>query len=183
MDGAMGNKTDIKIFILFLLNEINYPLDYESIVNVMAENGYVGSFDFAETFSELCERGHIDATETDGKILYSIAPTGRIVANELQGDLLESIREKSRKGAMRLVSLIRRGAKVKSEILSRPDGKYIFSCEMTEVAGTILKNEIVLSSLSAAEKIKERFDRNPEGTYRGVLAVLTGEMEYLLQND
>ncbi len=183
MDGAMGNKTDIKIFILFLLNEINYPLDYTSIVDVISENGYVGSFDFAEAFSELCEKGHIEVKETNGERLYSIASTGRMVAEELQGELLESIREKSRKGAMRLVSLLRRGAKVRSEILPRQDGKYLFVAEMTETEGTILKNEIVVSTLRAAEHLKERFDRNPEAIYRGILSVLTGEMEYLLQND
>ena len=43
----MNNKTDSKIFILFLLNEINYPLDYSTVSDVMTDAGYVEMFDFA----------------------------------------------------------------------------------------------------------------------------------------
>jgi len=46
-DKRMNNKTDSKIFILFLLNEINYPLDYSTVSDVMTDAGYVEMFDFA----------------------------------------------------------------------------------------------------------------------------------------
>ena len=51
MKGPLQNKIDIKIFILFLLDNLSYPLDDESIINMIVENGYVGSFDFTECFS------------------------------------------------------------------------------------------------------------------------------------
>lgn len=179
-DGSMNDRTDIKIFILFLLNEINEPLDYPTIADVMAENGYVGSFDFAEAFSELCDRGHILKKEESGKAYYEISDTGRMVASELQSDLLESIREKSRRTTMRLLSLRSKGLKATTEILPREDGKYTVICELVSPTGVLCRTETAVSTKEEAAKFKRNFEKNPTSAYRGIYAVLSGEVDYLL---
>ncbi len=179
MDFAIHDRTDIKIFVLFLLNEINYPLEYTALCEVIAENEYVGAFDFAECFAELCELSHIERIEKDGKSLYRITETGRMVASELQGNLLESIRENSRRSAARVLSLYMRGATVSSEIRRRPDGMYSVRCAITEKEGPLLSVEMAASTQLEAEKIKTYFESKPENIFRGVLSVMTGEVDYL----
>ena len=182
MDGAMNQKTDIKLFILFLLNEINYPLDYSTLVEVMAENGYVGSFDFAETFSKLCEDGHIREL-VDGNVkTYQISDTGRLVASELQDHILLSIREKSRKSAVRLLSLRRRGATPSASYEKRDDGKYVVTCTLLEGGNILMQTVVAVSTENEAERIRARFYQNAETVLRGVLSVVCGELDYLLLN-
>ena len=176
----MNNKTDSKIFILFLLNEINYPLDYTTVSDVMTDAGYVEPFDFAECFTELCELGHIKIETVNEEKLYRISESGRVVASELQSELLESIREKSRKSAARLLSLRRRGARLSFMTKKRADGKLDVLCELSDAAGVILSVTVPVSSLEEAKRIRENFENRPEGICRGVLSVLTGDADYYL---
>ncbi len=182
MDGFLNDRTNIKLFILFLLNEINYPLDYSTLADVMAENGYVGSFDFAETFSTLCAAGHILEEDADGKKTYRISQTGQLVASELQDNLLLSIRQKSRKSAMRLLSLRRRGATPFAAYEKRTDGRYTVTCSLTEASGPMLKTELTVTTEEEAERIRARFYQDPDTVFRGLYAVMTGEVDYLLLN-
>ena len=177
----MNNKTDSKIFILFLLNEINYPLDYSTVSDVMTDAGYVEMFDFAECFSELCELGHVTEEIVNGEKLYSISDSGRVVASELQSELLESIREKSRKSAARLLSLRRRGAKLSARTKQRSDGKLNVTCELSDAAGVILSVTLPVSSNEEAKKICENFENRPERICRGILSVLSGDTDYYLK--
>jgi len=59
MQSQFRDKNDIKIFILYLLRHIGYPLDFVSINDIVVQDGYVGYFDFVECFAELLETGNI----------------------------------------------------------------------------------------------------------------------------
>ena len=52
-------ENEIKIFILYLLDKIGYPLDYPSIGSIMMQDGIVNFFDFAQCFFALVDAGHI----------------------------------------------------------------------------------------------------------------------------
>lgn len=177
---GMRDPTEIKIFILFLLDHINYPLDYATIQDIVAQNGYVGGFDFAACFSQLRELGHILEDEEDGVTYYVISPTGKTVAAELQSDLLLSIREKSLKSAMQLLSFRRRHATTSSAVEQRTDGKYTLRCDISDPSGEILHLDLCVSSRLQAEAMKKKFDHDPEDVYRRLLAVITRDADYVL---
>ena len=116
----LWDKTDVKIFILFLLDNLQYPLDLDTIHRIVYETGYVGGFDFAECFSELLDAGHIIADEVDGVAYYQVSSTGRMVAKQLQSELLDEIREESMICAARLLSLKARGATLHTSTENAP---------------------------------------------------------------
>ena len=178
---GMSNPTDVKIFILYLLDHINYPLDYSTVHDVCVQNGYVGGFDFAACFSELKELGHVLEESEEGESYYVISPTGRMVAAELQNNILLSIREKSLKSAMHLLSFKKRQASMESSVEKRADGKFTLHCEITEPAGDVLRLDLCMSSRLHAESMKKKFDKDPESVYRRLLSVLTGDVDYVLQ--
>lgn len=178
---GISDPTDIKVLILYLLDEINYPLDYEIIHDIVAHSGYVGRFDFAEAFSKLLEMGHIlSDVDDNGETLYLISPTGKMVSAELQSDILLSIREKSLKAAMHLLSFRKRNAAAASSVVERADGKFVFHCEITDPQGAIFSVDLCMSSRLQAEGMKKRFDKDPEGVYRRLLAVLSADADYVL---
>ncbi len=180
MDGAIKSRTDIKIFILYLLSEINYPLDYSTLCEIVAENGFIGSFDFAESFQELRELGHIEELCENGVKTYTVTATGRMVAAELQDHLLESIRKRSSLTAARILSLSMRGAKASATVTPRDDGHYSVVCAIDEPKGKLLSVELTIASRTEADRIKAFFEEKPENIYRGILSVMTGEIDYLL---
>ncbi len=180
-DLKIQNKTDIKIFILFLLFELNYPLDEAQLYEIVLENGYVGSFEFSECFSDLKEQGHILEKEGEAGTEYLISETGKLVAAELQGEILGSIREKSIRSAKGLLSLYRRGAVATATVKARPDHRSDVCCKITDADGALLEVTLAASDPLMAERIKNNFEAKPEEVYRGLLSVLTGEVDYLLR--
>ena len=177
----LQNKVDIKVFILFLLDNINYPVDDETISNIVVENGYVGSFDFAECFSELLDLGHIVGDNVDGKTYYMISDTGRRVSAELEDRLLDSIREVSSKSAARILSLQSRGAHLEAAVTERPDRKFFVVCRVEEEAGTLFSFSLTVPTRTQAERITAAFKERPEKMFRGLMTVVTGDVDYLLE--
>ncbi len=179
-DGKMNDKIDIKIFILFLLDEMNYPLTEGVISDIIEENGYVGRFDFAECFSELVERRHIAKSGEGEQAEYMISPLGHNVAAELQGTLHESMREKSRIAALRRLSLFRRGAVPKCTVTANENGTYTVRCEILEKGSPLLDVSLTVLSHAEAELMRSHFSESPEEVMRGILSVLTGKLAYYM---
>ncbi len=175
---GMVDQTDIKIFILYLLDAIDYPLEYEAIHDIVLHSGYVGPFDFAECFSQLMELGHILSDTEGGETYYIISSKGKMIAAELQSKLLLSIREKSLKCAMRYLSFQKRKATRESSVTQREDGKYVFHCEIRDPQGPLLDLDLCMASRLQSEAIQKNFDKEPEEMYRRLLTVLTEDMEY-----
>ena len=180
-DGEMNDKIDIKVFILFLLDELRYPMGESMIREIVSENGVVGRFDFAECFSELVEKGHILAYEEEGKeTLYVVSPLGHMVASELQGTLHDSIREKSRTSAMKRLSLHLRGASTSTSVEKTADGAFLVHCEIRDAQGVMMNTAVTVPTESEANAIIAHFSAQPEEVCRGVLAVLTGKIAYYM---
>ena len=177
--GGMSDKTQIKIFILFLLDELRYPLDDSTISRIVQENGYVGMFDFQECFSELQEQGHVSEYEDGGVKYYTISETGHIVASELQDEIMESIREKSAKSASRLLSLHKRNARVECTV-KEADGRFCVTATVTERGRETYRVEIAVNSAAEADRMKKHFLDKPDEVCRGLMAVMSGEVDYLL---
>ncbi len=182
----LTNKNDIKIFILYLLQNIQYPLDFPTINDIVVQNEYVNYFDFAECFAEILDMGHIieefdeDPQTGEKKTLYRISPLGTAVVSQLQSGLLRSIRESSLKSAMRLLSFKKRGAQMRCTTSEREDGKFELECVITEMGKEILHISLADDSAARIERMKANFEERPDGIYKGIMALLAGEVDYLL---
>lgn len=179
-DGEINDKIDIKIFILFLLDELRYPLGETLIREIVSENGVIGRFDFAECFSELVELGHIIAYDDGKETLYVVSPLGHTVAAELQGSLHDSIREKSRASAMKHLSLHLRGATTEHAVEKTEDGTYLVRCAIKDAQGMMMNTTVTVTNESEANAIVSHFEEQPEEVCRGILAVLSGKIAYYM---
>lgn len=179
----LRDKNDIKIFILYLMRNIGYPLDFDDINDIVVQDGLVKYFDFAECFAELLETGNVaEEKNENGECLYSVTPQGRAVADSLQSDLLMMIRERSLKSAMRLLSFKKRGAQIKYRSTPLSDGTYEFNCRIIENKEDILNITMNVENKKLLDRMEHNFETRPEVVYRGILAVFSGEVNYLIDN-
>ncbi len=179
MDPQLTDRNDIKIFVLYLLDNIHYPLDFDTINDIVVQDEFVGYFDFAECFAELLDAGHIREEVTNGVALYRITETGSEVAVQLQSSLLAPIREKSLKSALRILSFQKSKAEVKCNVEKREDGRYDFSCSITQNKVPTMQLSMVIDSHDRAQKMKSNFLDRPEVVYKGILAMTACEVDYL----
>ncbi len=177
----LKDKNDIKIFILYLLQHIRYPLEFADINDIILQDEFVGYFDFAECFAELLDTGNIlEEKGESGESLYRITDQGIHVARNLESNLLNMIKKKSLNSAMRLLSFKKSGAKMTCRTEFLPDGRYLLTCGIVDPDAPLMEIKLAVDEKSNLEKMKYIFNERPEIVYRGVLALLSGEVNYLV---
>ena len=176
------DKTDVKVFVLCLLDELHYPMTYTAIVDAVVDCGCVQGFDFAECFSELREFGHILEDTLGGETYYMIADTGSQVARELSSSLDASLLEKARIAAAHHLALSSLGVVLHVKIHETEQGRFRVEFKINDGdRGELLSLAVTVSTKDAAEQIKEYCESSkPENIYRAVLSVVTGEIGYFL---
>ena len=179
MGSPIGSKNNVKIFVLYLLENINYPLDYCAINDIVMQTDYVMYLDFAESFIEMLDGGLISSFERDGVTLYEVTKKGRCVAEELKSDILPSILDQSLAAALRYLDFSHREIVTQCRIEKRDDGRYDVICEITEKKQLIFSTMLTVDSENRARRMKANFNDRPEVIYRGVTALLAGQMNYL----
>lgn len=182
MQVLLKEKNDIKIFILYLMRNIGYPLDFSNINDIVVQDGIVNYFDFAECFAELIETGNIMESEKngEGERMYSVTEQGKQVSDSLQSDIMVLIREKSLKSAMRLLDFKKRGIVIKRKSVQNPDGTYSLNLRIVEKNEDMMNLQLKIDNKRQLDRIEYYFDERPEIVYRGIMAVLTGEVNYLI---
>ena len=181
MEPMLTEKNDIKIFILYLMRNIGYALDFSNITDIVLQDEVVKYFDFAECFAELLEAGNISEERVeDGETVYSITEQGKKVADDLQSDIFMLIREKSLKSALRLLSFKRRGSFIKCESTPLDDGGYNLCCRIVENKEEIMNVTIKVEDKKQLNRMKSSFEERPESLYKGIMTILTGEIDYLI---
>ena len=181
MRSQVGSKNNVKIFVLYLMENINYPMDFVTLNDVIMQTDYVMYLDFAEAFGEMTDDGLVECVGKDERDseLYFVTEKGRMIAAELKSDLLDSILDQSLACALRYLNFKKRGIEAKCTVTPEEGGKYKVACTFTEKGAEIFRTELLVDSKSRADRMKENFRERPEAIFRGVNALLAGNVNYL----
>ena len=181
MASLVGSMRNVKIFVLYLMQNINYPLDYVTLNDIVMQNDYVMYIDFAEAFHEMLDADLIEICDHNeaGDPLYLVTNKGRIVATELRSEILTSLLDKSLECALRYLDFKKRGIKISCKVEKREDGRYEVICVIKEKEDVIMQNSVVVDSLNRAKRMEDNFRDHPEVVYKGVMALLSGNINFI----
>lgn len=184
MARAIDGEQNVKIFVLYLMENINYPLSYLTLNDIIMETDYVMYLDFAENFAKMLDDGliRIHGKDEHGDDLYEVTEHGRIVARELYSDILPVILRDSMKCALRYLDFKKRKVSWSCRVASREDGRFDLICNMKEKGIDILNISIVVDSEQRARAMKENVDDHPEVVFRSTMALLSGEVNYMFDH-
>ncbi len=181
MSSPLGSQQNVKVFVLYLMQHVGYPMDFVTLNDIVMQTDYVAYLDFAESFSQMEDTGLVLRTgqSSAGEPTYSITDKGRTVVESLQEHILPSILEESLTCALRHLDFTRRGVKASSHIEEAPGGGYNFHCSLTEQGKILLSTVLHVDTAARAALMAEQFRQNPENVYRATLALLSGNVNYL----
>ena len=179
MSSPIGSMRNVKIFVLYLLENINYPLDFITINDVVMQTDYVMYLDFAEAFYQMVDMDLIEKIDDDGKELYLITDKGRCVARELKSDILAIMLDKALTKALRFLDFQKRQVVAKCRIEKTDDNRYAVICSFTEKEVCIFSQTLIVDTENRAERMRDNFYERPEVIYRGVVALMAGNVNYL----
>lgn len=175
----LQSLTDIKIFLLFLLDNIRYPIDYMTLTKIISDNVDEVTFDYEACLRELADSEHLFFDEIDGERFYMISDSGRLIAAELYDRLDPAFREASIKSAAKYISLSKSNATISSKIIERADKHFEVTIGAKDTSGQIFSVTVVVNSRNQAEKMISTFESNPDQVHKGILFCLTGKIEYI----
>ncbi|MBQ8896495.1 MAG: DUF4364 family protein [Clostridia bacterium] len=179
----LENKIDIKVFILYLLNNVGEPLEFTTVNDIVLQDEFVNYFDFAFCFSELLEAEQIDEITTDDALepRYVISQNGKETLDSYESSLLPVIRERALKSALRLVAYNRTGKRMLSDITECGEG-YTLKCSIVDKKKTLFSVELYLAEKEYAEKLRANFEDRAEIIYRGALSLLSGDVDFIFDD-
>ena len=179
MSSTVGSMKNVKIFVLYLMENVGKPLDFVTLNDIVMQTDYIMYLDFAEAFNKMLDDDLIaEAGVVDGDTVYEITERGRNVAEMLHSDILSSILA----AALRYLDFKKRGIEGHCNIRRREDGRYELYCELAERGDVIYSTTLVVDSADRANRMKENFYDRPEVIYRGVHAMLAGNMNFLFDD-
>ena len=178
-DLILKTETDIKVFLLFLLDNIGYPLEYEVLLAIVEENTDDISLDYSECLSRLVASGHLEIDDLDGSSYYSITAKGRMVAAELYDTIDKGFRERSLRSAIQYISLTDSGRSINAYITETEARRFAVTMEAHDRFGEVMKVSVTVNSREEAESIKKNYEAKPENVNRGVLFSVTCRLDYI----
>ena len=183
MIAALINKTEIKLYILYVMKHIGYPIAYDKLNDTVTADGAVNYFGFAECFSELLETSNISVKETEeGKEGFVITEQGINVVDTLIDSLPSIVRRTALAAATRLTSFEKRGAAIERHVTDLPDGKFLFTFRVTEYNKETFSLSVTLETREQLNLIKYNLEKDPDGVYKCIMALLSGQANYLLDS-
>ena len=184
MSSPLGSKQNVTVFVLYLMQNVGYPLDFVTVNDIVRQTDYVAYLDFAESFSFMEDSGLVEQVGANdrGEPTYVVSAKGRMVVESMQGDILSSVLEESLTCALRYLDFQRRGVKASCRIRPNPDGGFDFTCTLTEKERVILSITLWTDTKARAERMENQVRSHPENTYRATLALMTGNVNYLFDS-
>jgi hypothetical protein len=184
---ALGGKRNVKIFLLYLMQNIRIRVDFATLNDMVMQTDYVMYLDMAEAFHELLDDALIEVTDDyadDDNIpkdepRYTVTAKGRIVAEQLHSELLSTILDESLRCALRYLDFRRRGIKTHCSVTQGEDGTADFYCSVEQNGNILFETHMSVDSMLRARQMEENFRTRPEAIYKGMWSLLSGNVNYL----
>ena len=154
--GFIQDKLEIKFLILYVASRLIEPVPFEAMQELTMCDDGIDFFDFSECLSNLVESQHLTLSD-DG--LYAI-----------------TVRLRADKNITIYNQKLKRRAQIQSDIEPRRNGTYTVTLAFNDDDDQpILKMELMVPKEVMAKDLAERFQKNPEQLYTGVLNTLFSE--------
>ena len=168
--GGLYSSQEIKILICYMLAGAGEPMQRQSVVDIIAGNGMANFFETVAALDELVRQGHL----SEGDEGLTLTDTGRQVADSLSGRIPYTLRERSVKAALRLLTRIRR-ERENTVVMQKLERGYRVTCAIQDADEPLMEVSLRVADELQAELVREQFLTDPTLLYRTLLAVMTGD--------
>ena len=165
--GGLNNRSEIKIFVCYLLATINAPLTREQINEITQNNELVNYFELNDILTEL-ENNKTIIFEND---TYTISELGKGVAAPLETEIPITVRNSAVNYALKMLAKIKK-EKENKVIIEKTTGGYNVTFIVLDSDVELLRSTLFVTDILQAEALKENFINNPTLLYTNTLESL-----------
>ena len=169
--GGLRSKTDIKLLILYLLEQQEQPVPVRIISDVITDQELANYFEAMDAISELKEDGNLEVVSLDGQAALSITQPGSDAVAYVEEDLPLSVRSRALDTVRRFLRLDRHARENAVEITPSGDGFNV--CFSLNTGDTkLMELNMYVVSRDQAELLKNNYLEDPTHLYSSILTAL-----------
>lgn len=168
MPGFIQDKLEIKFLILYIMDRLQEPIPFETILDLAMCDDGVGYFDFSECLADLVKTEHL--TLSSG--LYAITDKGRRNSAICESSLPYSVRLRCDRNVDACNRRLRRKRQVQSAWEKRPNGTCTVRLTLDDDMGSVLDLKLMIPREDMARALAERFQKAPERIYGQIIDIL-----------
>lgn len=183
MKTPISKPDDVKIFVLHLIHQINRPMTYVELNEIVEVTEHVKYIDFAEAFYMMIEEGLLDPVGKglDDDELFFITKKGMTVAEGLKSEFREALLHESTTAAHRFLHFSKeRGLICDCEIERlEADKSYTVHFVIRNRGKEVLRASINTESEEQARQMSKNCYANPDVVLMGMTALMSGDVNYI----
>ncbi len=172
MAGFIHDKLDIKLLVLYIMDHVSAPIDFDTLTDLAMCDSGVDYFQFAEAVSELTGSGHLEQQED----VYAVTDRGRRAGAAGESSLSPVIRQRCDRRLAPLNQALKRKAQVRAQVEEQPLGFQV-SLSMDDDQGSLFSLTLLAPTQADAQRLAERYLAHPDRMYNALLGVLLADGE------
>ena len=173
--GSVTTSHEIIILICYILATVNRPVTFDQLNIALQKQQLINYFEFASTIEYLRRSGHIQGEKQDKTEYFYLTDLGRSTAQTFELSLPAAVKERGVQALENVLRLIRRQQENRVDIEQKKDG-YVVTLTIPDRGSDLLSLSIFMPTQKDCEEIRKRFLNDPMLVYKGVFALLTGDM-------
>lgn len=172
--GGLQSRTEIRVLICFLLDNVSTPLPLETIKERLHFEGIANYFETAYAISDLEENGNIQKIECDdSKALYVAAGDCSNISDALATSVPFSVRERSLIIANEVVARCRNERENKVTVEKKDNGMYV-TCSIMDNDFELASVRLLIPDEETANTVKDNFYKDPMSVFAKITEGLLG---------
>ncbi|MEG1778133.1 MAG: DUF4364 family protein [Angelakisella sp.] len=171
--GSVTTSHEVIILICYMVSKSPQPVSLEQLGRALLKEELVNYFEFANAAEYLVKEGHLAEAS---KGLYTVSELGATTASTFEADLPTAVGERAMASLGGIQKLLRRQEENHVEITKTDDG-FELSMTITDIGTNLMSIKLFMPTMERCEAIRRLFLNDPLVVYKGVLALLTGDME------
>ena len=170
--GTLHDKLDIKILILFVMNQLPAPVDAQMLYDEVFCDAGIGYFDYADCLAGLVDTAQIQ--KESGK--YRISEKGSRNVEQVGSSLPYTVRKKATRTTAPIAEKLARFSMITAEHTTTETGCTVHLA-VSDGVGDILSINLLTSGETQAEEMERNFRSNAEGLYHAIVRLLSESEE------
>ena len=174
---------DIKIFVLHLIHQINRPMSFVELNEIVEVTEHIQYIDFVDAFYTMIEDGLIDPVGKglDGDELFFVTKKGLLVGDGLKSEFREAMLKESTTAAHRYLKFSKdKGLTCDCEIHRlEVDKSYTVEFRIFNRDKEVIHASINTESEEQARQMTKNIYANPDVILLGMTALMSGDVNYI----
>ena len=161
-----------KLIILYMLDQVNFPLTNSQIADFFLEQEYTSYFHLQQVLTEMMESGLLEANAVGNSTYYRITEGGSQTLNFFQQEISEEIKEDFRRYMKQHSYEMRSEASTTAEYYPSSGQDYAVHCRVKEGKAVLIDMTLTVPSEKAAQMLCENWKKKSQETYAAIMQLL-----------